>query len=157
MHISHCRSVRGGCRARIAAFARWMAELARQHRVDPFVLAAMAMRESGLDPFATGLAGEMGIVQLHPQGVGRGVRFVQSEAYRRRCARSPGACQREILEVGASHLASAVSRCEGIAEGLGAYNTGVCGDNAYSRRVMRERARLLELAKDRDEAAVAVD
>ena len=157
VHVSHCRGIRGGCRARIAAFARWMTELADEHGVDPFVLAAMAVRESGLDPFATGSAGEMGIVQLHPQGVGRAVRFVRSEAYRRRCARSPGACQREVLEVGARHLASAVSQCGGIAEGLGAYNTGHCGDNDYSRRVMRERSRLLELAKDRDEEPVDVD
>lgn len=157
VHVSHCRGVPGGCRARIAAFARWMVELAREHEVDPFVIAAMALRESGLDPFARGNAGEMGIVQLHPQGVGRSVRFVQSEAYRRRCARSPGACQREILEVGAEHLASSVSHCGGIAEGLGAYNTGVCGENAYSRRVMRERARLIELAKDREEPVADVD
>ena len=157
VHVSHCRGIRGGCRARIAAFARWMVELAQENGVDPFVLAAMAVRESGLDPFARGSAGEMGIVQLHPQGVGRAVRFVRSESYRRQCARSPGACQREVLEVGARHLASAVSSCGGITEALGAYNTGVCGDNDYSRRVMRERSRLLELAKDRDEEPANVD
>lgn len=157
VHVSHCRAVRGGCRARIAAFARWMVELSREHDVDPFVLAAIAVRESGLDPFAEGSAGERGIVQLHPRGIGRAVRFVRSAAYRRRCARSPGACQREILEVGVRHLASAVSRCGSLEAGLGAYNTGVCGDNAYSRRVMRERTRLLELAEDRDERPLHVD
>lgn len=157
VHVSHCRRVRGGCRARVAAFARWMTELSREHDVDPFVLAAIAIRESGLDPFARGSAGEMGIVQLHPRGVGRRVRFVRSEAYRRRCSRSPGACQREILEVGVRHLASAVQHCGSLEAGLGAYNTGVCGETSYSRRVMRERARLLELAKNRDEQPVHVD
>ena len=157
VHVSHCRAVRDGCRARIAAFARWMVELSREHGIDPFVLAAMAVRESGLDPFAEGGAGEMGIVQLHPRGVGRSVRFVRSEAYRRRCARSPGACQREILEVGAQHLAAAVERCGDLESGLGAYNTGVCGSNAYSRRVMRERARLLDLAKNGDDVPSHVD
>ncbi len=157
VHVSHCRAVQGGCRARIASFARWMVEVSRENGIDPFVLAAIAVRESGLDPFATGSAGEMGIVQLHPRGIGRHVRFVQSEAYRRRCARSPGACQAEILEVGARHLASAVQTCGSIEAGLGAYNTGVCGENSYSRRVMRERTRLIDLAKDRDEPPAQVD
>lgn len=157
VHVSHCRGVREGCRARIAAFARWMAELSRANGVDPFVVAAIAVRESGLDPFAQGAAGEMGIVQLHPRGIGRRVRFVQSEAYRRRCSRDPGACQREVLDVGVRHLAQAVEHCGSIEAGLGAYNTGECRENAYSARVMRERARLLELAKDRDEQPVNVD
>jgi len=157
VHVSHCRITQRGCRARVAAFARWMTRLSREHGLDPFVLAAMAVRESGLDPFARGADGEMGIVQLHPQGIGRDVRFVRSRAYRLRCQRDPGACQREILEIGAEHVAAAIDRCGSIAAGLGAYNTGVCGENPYARRVLRERARLLELAKDGREAPRHVD
>jgi hypothetical protein len=121
--------------------------VARERGLDPFVLAAMAVRESGLDPFATGPAGEMGIIQLHPHGIGRDARFVRSEAYRTRCRRDPGACQREILQIGADHLAAAVTECGGLEAGLGAYNSGVCRETAYTRRILRERAELLELAK----------
>lgn len=160
MHVSHCRRAPRGCRARIGAFARYIAEVSATHHLDPFVLAAMAVRESGLDPFAEGPAGERGIVQLHPRGIGGHVRFVTNEAYRRGCMRTPGACQREVLEVGATHLSDAIALCGGLNEGLGAYNRGVCGDSAYTRRVLRERARLIELAKVEEHASpvtVAVD
>ncbi len=149
VHVSHCRSYRdrGRCRARIAAFARWITEAARRFGFEAFVLAAMAVRESGLDPFAQGAAGELGIIQLHPRGVGRSVRFVQSESYRARCRREPGACQREVLLVGAEHLSQAIDRCGSLEEGLTAYNRGACGDSDYAARVLRERRVLLELAK----------
>ena len=115
--------------------------------IDPFVLAAMAFRESGFDPFATGAAGEVGIVQLHPRGIGRSVRFIQNERYRERCRREVGACQREVVEVGAAHFAEAITTCGGVSDALGYYNRGICGETDYSRRVLRERERLVELAK----------
>ncbi len=146
-YVAHCRAAPSGCRARIAAFSRYIAEASHDHGLDPFVLAAMAFRESGFDPFATGAAGEVGIVQLHPHGIGRGVRFVQNEAYRRRCRREVGACQQEVVEVGATHLADAISSCGGLLDALGYYNRGICGETDYSRRVLRERERLIELAK----------
>jgi len=155
-YVSHCRRAVDGCPARVAAISRYISEVAQGHAIDPFVLAAMAIRESGLDPFVQGAAGEWGIVQLHPRGVGGRVRFVRSEAYRNRCRRIAGACQREILEVGATHLTDAIERCSGLSEGLGAYNRGVCGETAYSRRVLRERTRLLALIKDTSEESPSV-
>jgi hypothetical protein len=150
LHASHCRLAREGCRARLALFARWIVEVASERTIDPWTLAAVAVRESGLDPFAVGRAGEHGIVQLHPQGIGRGVRFVSSETYRARCVREPGACQREVLEVGAQHVADAITMCEGdVASGLGAYNRGECGETTYARRVLSERALLVSLANGR--------
>ncbi|MDH5493035.1 MAG: lytic transglycosylase domain-containing protein [Myxococcales bacterium] len=149
VHAAHCREHRGGCRARIAAMARLFATVSRRHGVDPFLLAAVALRESGLNPFAEGGAGERGIVQLHPRGVGSRVRFVRNDAYRSRCRRSADACQEEVLDAGAALIAASMERCGGAAEGLGAYNTGRCGETGYSRRVLRERLRLLRLAKTR--------
>jgi hypothetical protein len=147
VHVSHCRNEPQGCRSRVVVFARWIAEVARSHAIDAFVLAAMAIRESGLNPFARGSHGEYGLIQLHPQGIGRNVRFVQSEGFRAWCRSRPGACQREVLEIGARHLADAVTSCGSIAAGLGAYNSGVCGETRYTRLVLEERAILLELAK----------
>jgi membrane-bound lytic murein transglycosylase MltF len=129
-------------------FSRWIAEIAREHGIDAFVLAAMAVRESGLDPFARGAAGEYGLIQLHPRGVGRRVQFVQSEAFRQRCRRQLGACQRVILQIGARYLSEAVSQCGSLEAGLGAYNRGVCGSTRYATLVLDERAALLELAKN---------
>ncbi len=147
VYVWHCRHARVDCRARVVAIARIIAESAHRHGVDPFLMAAIALRESGLNPFAEGGAGERGIVQLHPRGVGSRVRFVRSEAYRRRCERRPDACQAEVVEAGVRHVASAIARCGSVAEGLGAYNSGVCQETGYSRRVLEERESLLRLAK----------
>lgn len=147
VHVSHCRSEPQGCRTRVEVFARWIAEVARSHGLDAFVLAAMAVRESGLNPFARGSAGEYGLIQLHPRGIGRNVRFVQNESFRTWCRNRPGACQREVLEIGARHLAQAVESCGSLNAALGAYNSGVCGETRYTRLVLEERGILLELAK----------
>jgi hypothetical protein len=156
-YVSHCRRAAGGCPARVAALSRYMAEVSHDKGLDPFILAAMAIRESGLDPFVRGAAGEYGIVQLHPRGIGGHVRFVQNERYRNRCRRRPGACQREVLEVGANHLAQAIAYCGSLNEALGRYNRGICGETAYTRRVMREHARLLDLVKTETTAVATND
>ncbi len=147
VHVSHCRSARGGCRARIVVFARWIAEEAKAHSIDPFVLAAVAMRESGLDPMVRGAAGELGIIQLHPHGVGRSLPFIRSAQYRRACRGRAGACQHEVLAVGAGLIARSITMCGSLAAGLGAYNSGVCGKTDYATRVLKERDRLLGLAR----------
>jgi hypothetical protein len=157
IHVRHCRRVEGGCRRRLAIFARWMTEAAREQGVDPFLLAAIAMRESGLNPAAEGAAGERGIVQLHPQGVGYRVRFVRSDPYHAHCLREFGACQDEVLDAGAKLIGDAVRGCGGLAEGLGAYNSGVCAANDYADRVLEERARLIALAKGVDVQPQLVD
>ena len=68
VHAYHCRSAAGGCRARIHHYAERIAEFSSEEQVDPFLVAAIVLRESGLNPFAEGTAGERGIVQLHPEG-----------------------------------------------------------------------------------------
>jgi hypothetical protein len=147
IYVSHCRTFRGGCESRIASFARMIADVADRHDIDPFLLAAIALKESGLNPAAVGLAGERGIVQLHPLGAGRNVRYVQQERYRNRCVREPDACQAEVLEIGARLLSSSIARCGGLEAGLGMYNAGRCSDTLpYVARVLRERDRLVELA-----------
>lgn len=147
VYVSHCRGARVDCRARLVAFARILTSAGYRHGVDPFLLAAMALRESGLNPFAEGGLGERGIVQLHPRGVGSRVRFVRSEGYRRRCERREDACQGEVVDEGAAHVASAIERCGTVEAGLGAYNSGICQVTAYSERVLASRVELLRLAK----------
>jgi hypothetical protein len=126
-----------------------MLESGEQYGLDPWLLAAMAFRESGLNPFAVGTRGEKGILQLHPKNRrAKEVRFVQDESYRTRCQRQPGACQREVVERAAFILASSLGKCGGdLEQALGMYNTGRCGGSAsYAKRVLKERARLMSLA-----------
>lgn len=152
IHVQHCRVVEGGCRARIATLSRLITETSNRAGVDPFLTAAIAMRESGLNPLAVSPVGARGVVQLNPKYRGKTVPFVYNEKYRNQCSRRPGACQREVLEAGLGLYKWAVERCGGnVEKGLAWYNSGRCDkQNGYAASVLRERRRLLRLAKDAD-------
>ncbi len=113
IHVQHCRVVEGGCRARIATLSRLITEASNRAGVDPFLTAAIAMRESGLNPLAVSPVGARGVVQLNPKYRGKTVPFVYNESYREQCGRRPGACQREVLDAGLGLYRWAVSRCGG--------------------------------------------
>jgi|GEM_PF-2139177 len=145
----HCRHAAEGCDTRLAEFSKYMLESSEQYGLDPWLLAAMAFRESGLNPFAVGTRGEKGILQLHPKNKrAQTVRFVQDATYRARCQREAGACQREVVERAAFILASSLNKCgRDLEKALGMYNTGRCGGSlTYAKRVLAERARLMSLA-----------
>lgn len=143
-----CRESLVPCEARLRAFATLIHRSARRHALDPYLLAALAFRESGLDPFVLGRRREAGIVQLHPRGAGRDVRYVQDAAYREQCRSELDACQGPVLERGASTLARAIDACGGLVAGLGAYATGHCTEHTeHAQRVLAERRRLRELSR----------
>ena len=158
IHVQHCRVVEGGCRARIAALSRLITETSNRAGVDPFLTAAIAMRESGLNPLAVSPVGARGVVQLNPKYRGKTVPFVYNETYRNQCSRRPGACQREVLEAGLGLYQWAVERCGGnVEKGLAWYNSGRCDKkNGYASSVLKERKRLLKLAKQAPAAQSAV-
>jgi hypothetical protein len=146
---SHCRHAPQGCDERLKHFATYLTDAGRNHSVDPWLLAAMAFKESGFNPFAMGSLGELGILQLHPKNPrSKRVRFVHDEGYRKRCRKEAGACQREVVERAAQLLSTSLSQCGGdMNDALGAYNTGRCGGNKrYAKRIMSERKALLDAA-----------
>jgi len=149
IHVQHCRVSEGGCRARIAALSRLITEASNRAGVDPFLTASIALRESGLNPLAVSPVGARGVVQLNPKYRGKTVPFVYNERYREECSRRPGACQREVLDAGLALYDWAVGRCDGnVQKGLAWYNSGRCDkQNGYASSVLRERLRLLRLAK----------
>jgi hypothetical protein len=161
IHVQHCRVSEGGCRARIAALSRLITEASNRAGVDPFLTAAIAVRESGLNPLAVSPVGARGVVQLNPKYRGKTVPFVYNERYREKCALRPDACQREVLDAGLGLYAWAVTRCGGdVEKGLAWYNSGRCDKrNGYASSVLRERRSLLRLAKEAysDLQAVFVD
>ncbi|QQR90146.1 MAG: transglycosylase SLT domain-containing protein [Myxococcales bacterium] len=143
--VRHCRSAQKGCGARMEAFAQYFVEAGKRFDLDPWLLAAMAFRESGLDPFAKGSVGERGLLQMHPQSPwGRRIRFVKDERYRKICKKQAGACQRELVQRAADLLSRSVRFCDGdLNAALGSYNTGRCGGNPdYARRVIDQRDQL---------------
>ena len=158
IHVQHCRVSAGGCRARIATLSRLITEASNRAGVDPFLTAGIALRESGLNPLAVSPVGARGVVQLNPKYRGKTVPFVYNERYREKCGRRPGACQREVLEAGLGLYEWAVTRCGGdVEKGLAWYNSGRCDKrNGYASSVLRERRRLLRLAKQADLGPQAV-
>lgn len=141
-----CREGAVDCRSRLDAFARLIVGAARRHGIDPWLLAALAWRESGLNPAALGRHREAGIVQLHPRGAGRGVRYVEDAGYRERCQAEVDACQGPVLDRGAHTLAGAIERCGSLVAGLGAYASGHCTEGGVLQsRVLEERRQLREL------------
>ena len=146
---SHCRHAPGGCEQRLSAFAEYLSSAASKNGLDPWLLAAMALKESGLNPFAKGSLGEMGILQINPERRdAREVRFMRDQWYRNRCRKQPGACQQEIVDHAAQVLSRSFERCNReVVDALGAYNTGRCGGNdRYAKRVLSERAELMRAA-----------
>ncbi len=149
VYAKHCRDAPGGCEARIAALTALLEEAAERHGLDPWLLAALAVRESMLNPAAIGRRGEAGIVQLHPRGAGQDMRYVQDADYREACQSEVDACQGPVVERGAQHLADAIHDCGGVREGLGKYASGRCGAAAsYVERLWAERERLESAAND---------
>lgn len=157
VYIQSCRTSPTGCPSRIAAFAQIITDSSNEHGVDPFLTAGIAMRESRFNPMAVGPVGERGIIQLHPQYRGKTVPFVYDDEYRASCSEQPGACQREVVDAGLALLNWAVKHCGGsILKGLGWYNSGRCSDGFYARAVLRERRKLLRIAKQPEPVFQAV-
>ncbi len=145
-----CREGPVDCEARLRAFAALFVSSARRYDLDPFLLAALAVRESGLDPAALGRRNEAGLVQLHPRGAGRDVRFVQDAAYRERCQAELDACQGPVLDRGAAYLAEGIHACGSLVAGLGRFASGHCTERGvHPRRVLAERDQLRSLVEVR--------
>lgn len=135
IHVRHCRRAPGGCEARARRLARLFVDAGARHRVDAVVLAAIALKESGLDSRAVGRAGELGLMQLHP-------RSPWGARARARCAAGGEACDRVVVDEAAALLATAIARCAELDRALAMYNTGRCRSDRgalYARRVLRIR------------------
>lgn len=147
VYAHHCRTAPGGCEARLRAIALEMIRAGRAHGVDPWLLAAMAYRESGLNPDAIGAVGEVGVLQLHPRSA-RGRRAIAARA------RAPSRCTAAVIWLAAEGLTASLARCGSEPAALGAYNRGHCGATSYSARVLRQRELLLAWATESISAEV---
>jgi hypothetical protein len=143
--IYHCRQASEGCDERLSEFAHYIIDAGEKNGVDPWLLAAMAFRESGMNPFVVGAVGELGILQLHPKNPKvKSVRFMRDAYYRQRCRKEAGACQREVVDRAAEILARSLEKCDNdLYRALGMYNSGKCGGSkSYADRILYERDKL---------------
>lgn len=147
VYVRHCAQVKGGCRERASALASIFEDTGKRYGLDPYLLAAMAFKESGMSPGAHGSVGERGVLQIHPRSkYSRGLRFIHSEAYRKKCLRRPDGCQKEVIDRAALLLSRALARCGDLRSALGMYQSGQCDrERPYVQRVLREKEHLLLL------------
>lgn len=144
-YVKHCRTAPEGCHTRLRAFASMFIRSGRDHSVDPWVLAAMAARESGFNPWAEGSIGERGVLQLARMWT-RDLPQLRDPRVMARCRREVGACQSQVIDFAAGMLARSIEKCGSLLGGLTRYNTGRCLDepNRYARQVLRIRGSLKE-------------
>lgn len=104
-----------------------VAETAQAH-IDPLIVAALIVRESGCRPGAVGAAGEIGLTQIKPDAAG--IRFCEDLLPR---LKRPA----ENIRCAVRVLAWARAKC-GPDPGkyVGAYQSGNCRASRYSRRVL---------------------
>jgi len=148
VYARHCREATVDCESRIIALAALLDRAATGAGLDPFLLGALAVRESMLNPAAVGARGEAGILQLHPRGAGRDVPYVLDAALRDRCQAEVEACQAPVIERAVETLQGSIEHCGSVEAGLRRYASGRCDAAAsYPGHVFDERDRLRELAE----------
>lgn len=133
--VAHCRRAHGGCAARARRMAEHFERAGARHDVDPWLLAAIALQESGGNPDAVGTRGEWSLMQLLPGSA-------HERVVRRLCDENPSECTAITIDGAARLVRSAIDRCGSEGAALGMYNRGVCGETDYSIAVLARRARM---------------
>ena len=135
--VRHCRTAVEGCEARLSAFAKYFRKAGRVYGIDPRLLAAIALHETALNPYAVGKIDEFGIMQLNPRRAWYSVPF-RKKYVRRQCKRIVGACQGPVVMAASKWLRTGIDVCLDKQKALGWYSSGKCKRNSYSRRVLRK-------------------
>lgn len=138
----------GGCAAELRSYAEAFVAAGEAHGLDPWLLAAVAWRESRWIAGSNGVAHERGIMQIHPSRPdARGLPIFDDREWLQ-CRRVVGQCQAPVIDVAAGILRRATKRCGDVAGGLAAYQSGRCDSEPgrkYATRVMATRDRLSTL------------
>lgn len=108
-----------GAEVRAEQIASVLIESAEEHHVDPFLLTALAYRESGFDVGAVSKVGAFGLLQTHVKWSGKEVL--------NRCMLWPEHCLHWQADAGAKALAYYIAVCHSEARALHAFRTGDCG------------------------------
>jgi hypothetical protein len=93
-------------------------DAAESHHIDPFMLTALAFRESSFDQSAVSAAASFGLLQVNARGWGR--------VALSRCLVSPEDCLRSQVQAGAEALAHYARKCGPDARAVAAYRHGHC-------------------------------
>jgi hypothetical protein len=108
-----------GPEVRAQEIAQVLVDAANTHGVDPYLLTALAYRESSFDPGAVSNVGAFGLLQTHVRWSGKEVL--------NRCMIYPEHCLHWQADAGAKALAYYIQVCHSEARALHAFRTGDCG------------------------------
>jgi soluble lytic murein transglycosylase-like protein len=134
------------------AFDPLIAQAAVQHGLDPFVLRALLVVESRLDPVARNRrSGALGLAQLTPGGRAAVARLRAARGLPGRFTAADALDPCQAVFAAAEVLAHQVARCGSLARGLEAYNTGACSRRApgFVRTVLRRAGYVPHVSRPR--------
>lgn len=129
-----------GAHGRAAELAELLTEASRAHRVDVYLLTALAWSESRFDSSQVGRVGERGLLQLHP-------RFTYGRAYGR-FRGTQHERDRLAIFLGAEALRHGLQVCgeRRPRHAVGWYKSGRCVAGPAAAHVMVARSRLRRFA-----------
>lgn len=120
----------------LASVASFAEHAAGKHGLDPYLLIALAFSESSINPDAVGPAGEIGLMQLHPQS--KWGRLAAND-----CQHAPGFCRTWVsMWWGAAALQHGLELCGTEAAAVSWFKSGRCLDGPKGRAVVALRDRL---------------
>jgi hypothetical protein len=129
-----------GPEGRATELAELFAEAGAAHRIDTYLLTALAWSESRFDSSQVGLAGERGLMQLHP-------RYIYGRVYKRfRGSRHDQ--DRLSIFLGADALRHGLQVCgeRRMRHAIGFFKSGRCIAGPAAAQVMVARAKLRRFA-----------
>lgn len=142
-HWHACRTAPGGCAVHVLAISGYIVEAARKNELDPYLLAAVAWKESRFVAYATGDVKERGVFQIHPK-TRSNFEFLANPA----CEKKQGQCQQEVVDYGAQLLVRYSDRCGSLDGGLSAWNTGRCESETGAKYAASVRRTAKALRKE---------
>jgi Transglycosylase SLT domain len=144
VYAARCHNDQFSCEQRIRSLADMVAFESVAQEVDPWLVVAVMWHESRWNPFVESRVGARGVMQLHPLNSRfNDVEFVHgSDWYRKRCRRTLGYCQEDVIHEGVALLQASVERCsDSILGGLAMYSSGHCNvsGNRYGKQTLSEK------------------
>ncbi len=144
IYAPHFRNAAGGAEHRAEELASTFLFAEEVYGIDPYLLAALAFRESSMNAEAIGTKGEFSIVQLHP-------RSRWGRAAHTLCKGAEASCERTAVLEAARLLALGVKECGSESRAVGFYRTGHCTEGVGADRVLSVRVRMLAYSKQEGE------
>lgn len=140
-----------GCRNRVNALVNAIFSSAQRHKVDPWVMVALAYETTHFHPFHTNEHGFTGIMGISPHVTFRlSSPFYRNPTYRQNCLNQADACQIELIDHSIEQVADSMEyHDESLARTLTRFSSeNEASERARFSRHVRRRARAFRNAAE---------